>query len=200
MPQPVTRGSHFKPFAPLTNRADYETQGTIEQNTQRYPGSDEYRVGPFPLVNASFRDRVYLGPISTGIGFALGAYPIHGSHVRLAVELGVQNSRRASRADALAGMEDRAVATPGVNLSYRTEPSRGSSPSQWLTMGAGLIQTTRAVYSGLLGEGMLRLRPGRGWRMKADAAGVRQLTRRRLGDRPSDIRSVDGFMIDARQV
>jgi outer membrane scaffolding protein for murein synthesis (MipA/OmpV family) len=36
----------------------------------RYPGSDEHRVVPFPLVNASFRDRVYLGPSSTGIGFA----------------------------------------------------------------------------------------------------------------------------------
>ena len=33
MPQPVPQLSHFEPFAPLTNRAYHETQGTTEQNT-----------------------------------------------------------------------------------------------------------------------------------------------------------------------
>jgi MipA family protein len=128
----------------------------------RYPGSDEYRVVPFPLANLSFRDRVYLGPSSTGIGFALGAYPIHNSHVRLAVELGGQDSRPASRADALAGMEDRdVVATAGVSLSYRTGGFEGIvAVSQGMNDGAGLIQTTRVVYSRFLGKVMLAVAAG----------------------------------------
>jgi MipA family protein len=122
-----------------------------------YPGSDQYRVVPFPMVNASFRDRVYLGPSSTGIGFALGAYPVHSSPLRLAVELGGQDSRPASRADALAGMEDRdAVATAGASLSYRTGAFEGIvALSQGVNDGAGLIQTTRVVHSRLLGKVML---------------------------------------------
>jgi MipA family protein len=131
--------------------------GVMAFTYPRYPGSDEYRVVPFPLVNASFHDRVYLGPSTTGIGFALGAYPIHTSHVRLAVELGGQDSRPASRADALAGMEDRdAVATAGVSLSYRTGPWEGIlALSQGVNDGAGLIQTTRLVYSRFLGKFMV---------------------------------------------
>jgi MipA family protein len=123
----------------------------------RYPGSDELRVVPYPLVNASFRDRVYLGPSSTGLGFALGAYPIHTSRVRLAVELGAQDSRPASRADPLAGMDDRdAVATAGASLSYRTGAFEGIvAVSQGVNDGAGLIQTTRLVYSRLLGKVLL---------------------------------------------
>jgi len=123
----------------------------------RYPGSDESRVVPYPLVNASFRDRVYLGPSSTGLGFALGAYPIRTSHVRLAVELGAQDSRPASRADALAGMDDRdAVATAGASLSYRTGVFEGIvAVSKGVNDGAGLIQTTRIVYTTLVGRTLL---------------------------------------------
>ncbi len=122
-----------------------------------YPGSDEYRVVPFPLVDARFRDRVYLGPSSTGIGFALGAYPIQSSRWRIAVELGGQDSRPADRADALAGMEDRdLVATAGVSLSYRSGPFEGIvAVSQGLNDGAGLIQTTRVVYYRPVGKVIL---------------------------------------------
>jgi outer membrane scaffolding protein for murein synthesis (MipA/OmpV family) len=75
-------------------------------------------VIPYPLANVSYRDRVYLGPSTTGVGFALGAYPLQTSRGRLAV---------ADRADALAGMDDRdLVATAGASLSYRTEASRDS--------------------------------------------------------------------------
>jgi MipA family protein len=113
-----------------------------------YPGSDEYRVVPFPLVDARYRDRVYLGPSSTGIGFALGGYPIQSSRWKLAVELGGQDSRAADRADALAGMEGLDfVATAGVGLSYRTGALEGVvAVSQGLNDDAGLIQTTRLVY------------------------------------------------------
>jgi outer membrane protein len=122
-----------------------------------YPGSDEYRVVPFPLADARFRDRVYLGPSSTGIGFALGAYPLQSAHWRLAVEVGGQDSRPADRADALAGMEDRDfVATGGVSLSYRTGFFEGIvAASQGLNDGAGLIQTTRLVYFRPVGKVIL---------------------------------------------
>ena len=123
----------------------------------RYSGSDEYRAVPFPLVDARYRERAYLGPSSTGIGFALGAYPVQSSHLRLAVELGGQDSRPADRADALAGMEDRdIVATVGLSLSYRTGPFEGIvAVSQGLNDDAGLIQTTRVVYSRPLGRVIL---------------------------------------------
>jgi outer membrane protein len=122
-----------------------------------YPGSDEYRVVPFPLANVSFRDRVYLGPSSTGIGFALGAYPIQSAHTRLAVEIGGQDSRPASRGDGLAGMEDRdAVATAGASLSYRAGFFEAIvAVSQGLNDGAGLIQTTRIVYTRPVGKVIL---------------------------------------------
>jgi outer membrane protein len=127
-----------------------------------YPGSDEYRVVPFPLVDARFRERVYLGPSSTGIGFALGAYPIQSSQWRVAVELGGQDSRAADRADALAGMEDRdVVATAGVGLSYRSGPFEGIvAVSQGLNDGAGLIQTTRVVYYRPVGKIILGVAAG----------------------------------------
>lgn len=127
-----------------------------------YPGSDEYRVVPFPLVDARFRDRVYLGPSSTGIGFALGAYPIQSSQWRVAVEFGGQDSRAADRADALAGMEDRdVVATAGVSLSYRSGPFEGIvAVAQGLNDGAGLIQTTRVVYYRPVGKVILGVAAG----------------------------------------
>lgn len=122
-----------------------------------YPGSDEYRVVPFPLADARYRDRVYLGPSSTGLGFALGAYPVQSSHWRLAVELGGQDSRGEDRADALAGMEDLDfVVTGGVSLSYRTGPFEGIvAVSQGLNDDAGLIQTTRLVYYRPVGKVIL---------------------------------------------
>ena len=128
----------------------------------RYPGSDEYRVVPFPMVDARYRDLAYLGPSSTGIGFALGATPITTEHFRVAVELGGQDSRPESRGDALAGMEDRnAVVTGGVSLTYRTGPFEGIlAVSQGFNDGAGLIQTTRITYSRLLGTLMFSAAAG----------------------------------------
>ena len=128
----------------------------------RYPGSDEYRVVPFPLVDARYRDLAYLGPSSTGIGFALGATPITTEHFRVALEVGGQDSRPESRADALAGMEDRnAVVTGGASLTYRTGPFEAIlAVSQGFNDGAGLIQTTRITYSRLLGKVMLSAAAG----------------------------------------
>ncbi len=120
----------------------------------KYPGSDEYRVLPFPLVQASYRDRVYLGPSTTGLGFALGAYPVRTSRFGLAVELGGQDSRPASRADALAGLEDRdGVGTAGASLSYRHGAIEGAvGVVRGLNDGAGLLGSARISVSRMLGR------------------------------------------------
>ena len=127
-----------------------------------YPGSDEYRVVPFPLVDARFRDRAYVGPSSTGLGFAIGAFPVQSSHWRVAVELGGQDSRSEDRADALAGMDDRDfVATGGASLGYRSGPFEVTAAvSQGLNDGAGLIQTNRLTYSRPVGKVILGVAGG----------------------------------------
>jgi outer membrane scaffolding protein for murein synthesis (MipA/OmpV family) len=53
------------------------------------------------------------------------------------------------------------VATAGVSLSYRTGPFEGIvAVSQGVNDGAGLIQTTRFVYSRLLGKVMVAAAAG----------------------------------------
>lgn len=85
----------------------------------KYPGSDEVRLFPFPMTRVSYRNRVFLGPSTTGTGLGLGAYAIRTPRVGLAAEVGFLDRRPASRAHALAGMDDRdVVATGGVSLSY----------------------------------------------------------------------------------
>ena len=130
------------------------TLGAGALTIPRYPGSDEYRVIPFPLVQASYRDRLYLGPSTTGVGYGLGAYGIRTERLGLAFELGGQFSRPASEADALAGMDDRdGVGTAGVSLGYRFGSFEGLlAVSQGLNDGAGLIETTRLVYYGSIGK------------------------------------------------
>jgi outer membrane protein len=120
----------------------------------RYPGSDEYRVIPLPLIQVNYRERVYLGPSTTGVGYGLGAYAVRTPRLGLAVELGGQDSRPESRGDALAGLEGRdAVATAGVSVSYRAGAFEGIvALSQGVNDGAGLIQTTRITYSRPLGK------------------------------------------------
>lgn len=123
----------------------------------RYPGSDEYRVIPFPLVQASFRDRIYLGPSPTGLGFGLGAYAIRTPSLGLAVEVGGQDSRPESRADALAGLEDRdGVGTAGASLSYRAGPLEGAlGVTKGLNDGAGVLGSARVSVSRTIGRLMI---------------------------------------------
>jgi MipA family protein len=118
------------------------TLGAAAVVVPRYPGSDEYRVLPFPLTQVSYNDRAYLGPSAGGgAGGAIGVYAIRTPRLGVAAEVGIQDSRPASRADALAGTADRdLVATAGVNLSYRTgmvEWSAGAT--RGLNDGAGVL-------------------------------------------------------------
>lgn len=113
-----------------------------------YPGAEEYRIVPFPLTQVSYRGRVYLGPSSTGTGLGLGAYAIRTERFGVAAEVGVLDNRPASRADALAGMDDRdLVATAGMSMSYRWSGFQGVlSVTQGLNDGAGLLGTASLSY------------------------------------------------------
>ena len=120
----------------------------------RYSGSDQFRVLPVPLSQVSFRNRVYLGPGTTGLSFGLGAYLIRTSGFTLAAELGLQDKRPASRADALAGMEDRDVfATAGASLRYRAGPlETGVGIARGLHDGGGLMASAHLALSQRLGR------------------------------------------------
>jgi outer membrane protein len=113
-----------------------------------YPGAEEYRVTPFPLTQVSYRGRVYLGPSSTGTGVGLGAYAIRTERFGVAAEVGFLNNRPASRADALAGMDDRdVVATASMSMSYRMSAFQGVlSVTQGLNDGAGLLGAAALSY------------------------------------------------------
>lgn len=89
-----------------------------------YAGSEEYHAFPVPLTEVTYRDRVYLGPSRTGLAGALGGYAIRTPRLSVLVEAGAQPDRRTSRADALAGMENRAwVGSAGATVSYRLGPA-----------------------------------------------------------------------------
>jgi MipA family protein len=126
----------------------------------RYPGSDEYRVIPFPLAQVVYSNRVYAGPSASGFGGAIGAYAVQTRTVSLAAEVGLLDSRPADRADALAGMEDRdLVGTAGASLTYRAGmPHKGGMLSgvigvaRGLNDRAGFLGTTRLSLSRLFGQ------------------------------------------------
>jgi outer membrane scaffolding protein for murein synthesis (MipA/OmpV family) len=159
-------------LAPLAETAAQEpgsprnwnlTLGAGVLTVPRYPGSDEYRVLPYPLLQGDVGNRVYLGPATTGIGYGLGAYAIRTERVGLAFELGGQWEREASDADALAGMEDRdPVGTLGASLGYRFGGSFEAlvAVSQGLNDGAGTIGTVRLQHARMVGKSMLSLGVG----------------------------------------
>jgi outer membrane protein len=115
----------------------------------KYPGSDEHRVFPFPMTQVSYRNRVFLGPSTTGTGFGLGAYAIRTPRVGLAAEVGFLDSRPASRADALTEMDDRdVVATASVSLSYTLRSFEGVlSVTQGVNDNAGLLAGARVSFT-----------------------------------------------------
>jgi len=92
-----------------------------------YAGSDEYRATPFPITEITYRNRLYLGPGRNGLAAALGAYAIRRPQFDVAIEVGAQSDRQASRADALAGMDDRDwVGAAAATMRYRAGPLEGS--------------------------------------------------------------------------
>jgi MipA family protein len=97
--------------------------GGVVVATPQYPGSEEYRILPVPIVRITYKGRLFFGPSQTGLGGGIGAYALRTSRLSVAVETGVQDRRPAGRADALAGMEDRPiVASVGATATYRHGP------------------------------------------------------------------------------
>lgn len=115
----------------------------------KYTGSDEYRVLPLPIAQVTYRGRVFLGPSTSGVGGGLGVYAVRTSRFGLALEAGVQDSRPASRSDALAGTDDRdAVASLGASASYRAGPIEGGvGVAVGLNDGAGVLGTASLSIS-----------------------------------------------------
>lgn len=119
-----------------------------------YPGADEYRVLPLPLTQVAYRDRLYLGPSRSALASALGAYVIRNPRLGLALELGAQPNRRAARADALAGMEDRDwVGSAGASLSYKLGSFEAlMSVTQGFNDGAGTLGSTGVSFTHAIGR------------------------------------------------
>lgn len=113
----------------------------------RYMGSDETRVLPLPIIGVDYKNRVFLGASSTGVGAGIGVNLIKSRHVTLTAGLGGSEPRPEDRADALAGMNDRRLgfnAVSGVN--YQTGPL-----SAGLVFSAGLRDNAGLTGTGTLG-------------------------------------------------
>ncbi len=129
----------------------------------KYPGSDETRVLPLPIVGVDYKNRVFLGASPSGVGAGLGVNLIRTRSLTLTTGLGGSESRPEDRADALAGMDDRRLGFASVSgLSYQLGPLQaGVVFSAGLRDNAGLSGTgdlgvtlplTRKLYFGLGGS------------------------------------------------
>jgi outer membrane scaffolding protein for murein synthesis (MipA/OmpV family) len=109
----------------------------------KYPGSDETRVLPLPIVGVDFRNRVFLGASPSGAGAGLGVNLIRTRSLTITTGLGGSESRPADRADALAGMDDRRLGFASVSgVSYQLGPLQaGFVFSAGLRDNAGLSGT-----------------------------------------------------------
>ena len=126
------------------------TVGAAAVILPEYPGSDRYRVLPLPMSQVAWGSHSsYLAPSTTGLGIALGAYALRTPRLSLAGEVGVQDSRPASRTDALAGTDDRdRVATVGASLGYRAGPAEARvGVSRGLNDDAGFLGTARIAFT-----------------------------------------------------
>lgn len=145
------------------------------------PGSDRFRVIPLPFVQVTYRDRLFIGRSRSGVGGAVGGYVVRSSRATVAFEAGMEQGRPASRADALAGMEDRdAVANLGMSATYRIGPAEaGVSVSRGLNDGAGLLGNGRVSVSRVVGRAVVRVGAG------VSFADARQM-RREFGVTPAE--------------
>jgi outer membrane protein len=122
-----------------------------------YAGAEEHRLLPIPMMQVAYRERIYLGPSTTGNGFGLGAYAVRTQRIGLAAELGFLSDRPSSRADALAGMDDRdLVITASASLTYRVNAlEAGLSVTQGLNDAAGLLAGARLGFTQMVGRKLI---------------------------------------------
>jgi outer membrane scaffolding protein for murein synthesis (MipA/OmpV family) len=106
------------------------------------------------MLLVTYRGRFFLGPAPGGAGFGLGARLVQARGLGLGAEVGISDSRPASRDPALAGMDDRAVmATVSTSLIYRTGPVElGLRLARGINDGGGFLATTRVSLSRRLGR------------------------------------------------
>jgi outer membrane scaffolding protein for murein synthesis (MipA/OmpV family) len=85
----------------------------------RYVGSDEYRVMPMPIISLEYKNRLYLGGSSTGVGGGVGAYVVRNQALTWSVDYNGSEARPERRGDALAGMGRRHAASfAGTSVAY----------------------------------------------------------------------------------
>lgn len=133
------------------------TFGAVTLFMPEYAGADEYRILPIPVAKISYRERVYLGPSTTGLGFGVGVNFLRLGNLTASAEGTVLDSRSADRADALAGMNDQKTAFgAGLGLTWRKGGwSIGVGAAHGLNDGAGAIGTASLGYTHMFGRTLI---------------------------------------------
>jgi outer membrane protein len=133
------------------------TVGAITLVMPEYAGAEEFRILPIPVAKISYRERVYLGPSTTGLGFGLGLNLVRAGALTLSAEATLLDSRRSDRADALAGMRDQAMAFgAGLGLTWRMGAwAAGVGAAHGLNDGAGLLGTASLGYTRMFARRVL---------------------------------------------
>ena len=134
------------------------TIGVLGMLAPAYEGAAEHRTLPIPLVQLSFRDRVYLGPNTSGRGGVVGATLFRGAGRAIALEAAIGDRRPSSRSDALAGMTDRdVVGSVGVRADYHIRGIDAALTARLgLSGGAGALLDARFGTSRRFGRVMIR--------------------------------------------
>ncbi len=149
------------------------TLGAIGLVLPEYPGSDELRVLPLPLVDITWKDRVYLGPSAGGVGGGIGFFPLRGHRMKLATELVLLDSRSPGRADALAGTESQDLLfAVGGALTYTAGPvALTVGAHQGINDGGGARGFSSVALAGMTGRFIITAT------LTATAADARQMRR-----------------------
>ncbi len=133
------------------------TVGAITLVMPEYAGAEEFRILPIPVAKISYRERVYLGPSATGLGFGVGLNLVRAGAFTVSAEATVLDSRSSDRADALAGMDNQEMAFgAGLGLTWRQGAwAIGVGAAHGLNDGAGVVGTASLGYTRMLGRRVL---------------------------------------------
>lgn len=130
------------------------TVGAITLVMPEYAGAEEYRILPIPVARISYRERVYLGPSTVGLGFGGGVNFLRAGNLTASAEVTVLDSRSADRADALAGMNGQETAIgAGLGLTWRRNGwAIGVGAAHGFNDGTGIIGTASLGYTKMFGR------------------------------------------------
>ena len=97
--------------------------GAMVLNLAAYPGSDQSRSIPFPILNGEWREKVRFGASRFGVGGGIGYALVKEDGWAVGLGLEGVESRPERMADALAGMGDRpATAYASAGLGWHSGP------------------------------------------------------------------------------